>query len=321
MNNKSQSSPPSSPQIDLSVFNNIDNQQTSAASSSCPDFKACPATKRLLVTLKYYSSLDLKSNPDHANIFAQFIHEIYSTDLIIMDYFHLQKKHGQEIYDIMNHSLNHHQFKPCNLDDCQYSSRLYRVSEAAAIVNKADNDYDPSIKLVGDILDGIHHYVFHLFQSGFRSIDVDYDDNKTEAANAAAMDEYFDGKFALMSKRINDTKAKTRRFNRISGSNKFSLNIIGGNKKPDNDIHDDDDNDGITYLDTIYDNLLASGIETEIISKLADYILNESYDTESLDLDFKLNGDDGGNISLYIANKDCTNCIREMIQESTRMMI
>ena len=213
---QSQSHPSSS--IDLSVFNDNEQQQPP---SSCKDFKSCISTNRLLSSLHYYSLLNITSNTNHQNIFTHFMHEIYNPQLVIMDYYHVQKSHGHQVYDIMNHAFDHHQFKPCDLDTCPHSSRLYRTTDAAAIINTSD----PSLTTICDIFDGIHHYIYHLFESGFRSIKDDNTTTYSDDDNKEAKDKYYDVKFAEMRKRISSTRSKTQRFNRIAPGNKFNIKI------------------------------------------------------------------------------------------------
>lgn len=59
----------------------------------------------------------------------------------------------------MHYASNQYQFKPCDLNDCQHSSRLYRVSDVAQTISSQNND--PSLRVIGDIFDGIHHYIFN----------------------------------------------------------------------------------------------------------------------------------------------------------------
>ena len=73
------------------------------------------------------------------------------------------------------------------LDYCSHSSRLYRVNDAAAVINISD----PLLITIGNIFDGIHHYMFYLFESGLRSIEDDHDDVEQDETKE---DEYYDYK-------------------------------------------------------------------------------------------------------------------------------
>eukprot|EP01084_Bolivina_argentea_P113092 201642_1 len=168
------------PCVDLSVFKLISSTSATTITLKCNDaINLCASIQLLLTGLRYYSLMDIKSNKNHQHIFSHFIHEIYTPQMIIMNYFHIQKAHGHQIYDIMNLALNQYGFSSCDIDFCPYSSRLYRVSEAAKtiIIASSEKDNDPSVTTISDAFDGIHHFIFHLFETGFRSIkDKDDDD-------------------------------------------------------------------------------------------------------------------------------------------------
>ena len=124
-------------------------------------------------------------------------------------------------------------------------------------------------------------------------------------------------KILLLQTRIKATREKVARFNRVIAGNKFSLSVDSADK-PDEPT-DDEATGGITYLDSVFDHLEKSKVSPEIINKLADYVKYEQYDTESLDLDLKLNGEHC-NISRHVQDKDCIECIRNMFNKSSRML-
>ena len=53
---------------------------------------------------------------------------------------------------------------------------------------------------------------------------------------------------------------------------------------------------------------------------MAKYLSHEEYDTISLGLDLELNDGDGGNIALHLDNKQCMDCIIDMVNKSTHMI-
>ena len=237
--------------IDLTVF---DHKQ---ASSDCHDFKRCICIQRILTSLKYYSLLKINSNSSHQTIFNDFIQTIYTVSNLIMDQHHLQKEHCNEVYEIMNYALSEYKVPKCDIKTCLYSSRLYRVQDALSKINIFDkDDTESSLRIAIDIIDGIHHFVFHVFESGLRdngknTVRVDQNENNKD------VDECYDNEFAKMSQRIASTRTNTERFDRINTSNKFNINIADTK-----DIANVYNNDGDeTYLDSMYSGLLDADIE------------------------------------------------------------
>ena len=168
-----------------------------------------------------------------------------------------------------------------------------------------------------NILDGIHHYIFHIFECGLRDIgDNKTDDNNVENCKQQD-DEYYDPDFSRMSARIASTRNNTKRFNRINASNKFTI------KTDSDDTRDIAYNNGAegetTYLDSVYINLEDNGIEEEVIEHLATYAVKEAFDTEAMDWDRQIVG--GGNIENEIKDSNCTMFIKPMFQKTTSMFL
>ena len=99
------------------------------------------------------------------------------------------------------------------------------------MINIFDNDdkTSSSLPVVISILDGIHHYIFHVQECGLRDPkqeDGDIGDNKTVGG-----DEYHDVEFAAMNKRILSTRKNTKRFSRFAAGKKFSINITSNDER------------------------------------------------------------------------------------------
>ena len=301
--------------IDLSVFDQHDSPK-----DECQDYKSCICVRRILTLMKYYSLLQINSNKHHQNVFDNFIHEIYNTSQLIMDQYHLQKRHNHNIYQIMTYAVNKYKFPPCDIKTCAHSSRLYRIRDnSSETIAFAKEDQDSILPLVIDIMDSIHHFVFHVFECGLRDIG----DNKSNEENDDdhnKNNEHYDGKFAKMSARILSKRHNTERFDRMNGLNKFNINI--GN----DDFIDDTQNDPNynntgtgTYLDSIYSNLTEVGINQNVIENLANFIRNEQFGTETLDLDLQIAPK--GNIETEIANTRTIIYLKEMFEKATGLFL
>ena len=108
---------------DLTVFNN-----NHPSSDDCTDFKSCIAIRRLLTSLRYYSSLNVITNDNDQAIFTHFINELYAHKLLIEDFHHLQGHHDDKICEIMDLVINNDLFSECDIDSCDFASRHHRVS-------------------------------------------------------------------------------------------------------------------------------------------------------------------------------------------------
>ena len=165
------------------------------------------------------------------------------------------------------------------------------------------------------LFDGIHHFLFHVFQCGLRDIGDIESDQGIEEDFKGRGDEYHDGRFAKMSARITATRDNTQRFDRMNGTNKFNINA--GNDNPI-DINDGN-HDHETYLDSLYVNLDNIGIEEKVIENLANYILNEQFESETIDLDLQILPK--GNIENEIKDWKSIWAIKEMFEKTTGMLL
>ena len=265
--------------IDLSAFHN-----GSEPDKNCKDFEKCISVKRLISALSYYSSLNVSKNKDDQNIFINFIKEIYSVQ-ILDDYQHLHKLHDDHLQDIVKWiKSNSTKFEMCDLSDCHFSDRKYRV-------NRNDFDgmdvSDHDLCFYVEIMDNIHFHLFHLYDTNLRMI-------RNETVNVITKDNYdekdvenpyFDKRLANHLKILSNGRESSARFARINDNqSKFTI-------KADNQYDGDDNNSTVTVLDLIYTQLSMKpqDIDQESIKNLSEYVKNQQFDTESMHLDFQLN--------------------------------
>ena len=299
------------PTMDLSIFNQIESPPL-----HCKHFKSCACIKRLLTVVKYHSLLQIHSHRVHQSVFNDFIYLKYNLSQLVMDQYHLQKKHDQEVHQIMQFAANEYKFAPCNINTCLSSSRLYRVHDEASKLKIFDKEDEESILPVYiDIIDGIHHFIFHVFQCGLRDIGDTKSDQDSDKHYKGKGDEYYDETFAKMSARIRAKRTNTQRFDRMNGANRFNINL--GN----DDLFDknDGDNDNETYLDSISANLENEGIEERVIQNLANYIMNEQFESETIDLDLQIVPN--GNIESHFKDEKSIKRIKKMFEKTASMLL
>ena len=278
--------------LDMTIFNIEEESQC------CDGFQTCGSIKRLLSSLKYYTLLQPHHHKENQDIFTKFMNDIYK-ERVLDDFYHLTKSHEGEIQQIMDSAINVAKFKKCSINKCEFANRHYRVN----ITQESDNvnAFDSHWTLHSEIMDSLHHYIFHLFETGYRFNEKDID-SKSDADDIIDDDEFYDKSFSKMVDIISSTRSTTAKFDRIRGGLKYDIvHQNQYNYNPEMDPEMKQMNSNTTYLDTLFDHLTASKIDEKIIKKLAKYLKDEAYDTESMDADLKIQKEKGnGNISHYM---------------------
>ena len=287
---KTGNEPSSNPTYDMSIFDNIEL-------NNCEDnIESCQAINRLLSALKYYSILDLQHNKDHQNIFDNFIQEVYGSRLLD-DFYHLQSRHGHQIHDILTRAQKDNTFIACDINDCDFANRHYRVDEES---KDEIAKFDPMSYFWMDVMDSLHNYVFHLFDTGCRVVDSrPTDEDKVDDDEDRHDEECYDAEFARLFEVISSTRSATERFSRISTGNKYNINV--------EKLKDEPDDSQETFLEKIFNHLRSIDIEDSVIDKLQNYVKQERYDTESLDMDVSMHY---GNILKHLMDQVCVNGIK-----------
>lgn len=135
------------------------------------------------------------SNENDQKMFISYIYTTYIVSHFIMDQFHLQKIHGNQIQDIENIAKIDCKLESCDIGTCQHSSRLYRVEDKLAQLNVFDDqDKESVFNVVMDMIDGLHHFIFHIYQCGLRVKADDISDCK-DIDNQQEMNEYYDPEY------------------------------------------------------------------------------------------------------------------------------
>ena len=297
--------------IDLTVFNEI-----YTLNQNCFNHKSCVAIYRLLISLRYYSSFNLNSNQDDQNLFINFINEVYKHHLLIQDFHHLQNLHGEHINDIMEYNQNKKFLTECTIQSCNFASRHYRIMVENSSNDKiCTNTRDPYLNIYCDTMDSLHYYLCHLFQAGLR-----YDRNSGKNMDLSSKDNQqidfdncYDAEFERIGNSISKTQKASNRFKRISSGTKFNIEV---NEDVIQDMaSDDEENDGITYIDSVFNQLVDHNIDQQVWTRLMKYLKIQEFDTESMDLDLKMMTT--GNISEYMVDhQDCLNFIFSMFNQS-----
>ena len=148
--------------FDLSIFNEV---TVSLIKDRDHSYLKCVATQRLLVSLKYYSQLDIKNNQENHEIFCNFMDEIYQHQ-IHDDYHHFIRFHQNELQAITSFAINNYGFTKCDLSTCHYSDRHFRTNSASSQITSNDPIKYSNIYI--ETMDSFHFYLMHLYESSFR---------------------------------------------------------------------------------------------------------------------------------------------------------
>ena len=137
----------SSGSVDLSVFTRI-----TKPSSSPHQYHNCIAIQRLLLSLKYYSYLNIKNDTDNQDIFCHFMDEIYKHE-INNDYRHLLQYHQTESKTLIKFARYNYGLNKCNATVCNSTAtNMFKIGNQ----NK-NNSVDDYMK----VMDRLHFYFMH----------------------------------------------------------------------------------------------------------------------------------------------------------------
>eukprot|EP01084_Bolivina_argentea_P043228 79653_1 len=138
--------------VDLSTFKDI---QKCACNNN---YKQCGSITRLLLSLKYYSTLNITENDNDAESFRKFMNDVYYE--LINDYIHFNNKHTNELEHINSDLTND---KACQITTCIFTSRHHNTK-----TNKKNN-LDDIMNFYMQTMDSLHFYLFHCYDVGIRT--------------------------------------------------------------------------------------------------------------------------------------------------------
>ena len=273
------------------------------------EYKKCKAIKRLLSCLKYYTDLDIKNNTINIEMFIKFMNNVYRHQ-ILDDFHHFIKKHDSQLQEIIQYFIN---CDDCDINQCQFTARHYRYRSNEKEQIEIENNYklDKYLNLNIDTMDSFHFYIFHLFQTSFRSTLNQGDDEMKVNSND---NPYFDADFSRLRQRASIAQSWTKYFDRF-GSETIKFKIMTDNQYDDHNSISVDEDLSDEKIDTFLElNVIAplakTKIEESLIQKFCNFIREEEYDSESIDMDIQ-NDNGEGNISVHIQNQKCLNIIME----------
>eukprot|EP01083_Nonionella_stella_P214322 772290_1 len=135
--------------ISLSIFSKDENECVAS------DYAKCDAMERLISSFKYRSMLKTKKQADYAEIFVQFMNDVYNGKHkgLIDDYIHFKDHHEHELERITRELIQSNAVADCSILQCEFTKR--HMDEP----NTDTNASDPKLAFYDDTFDALH---FHL---------------------------------------------------------------------------------------------------------------------------------------------------------------
>ena len=191
--------------------------------------KDCQCLKRIIYALKYYHNLNIINKQSDRDKLVELGMDIYQE--LLDDYIHIVLRHNDSLEEIFNFMIQSFNMKTCDLFGCSAATRHHRDrrKDHRKSSNDDDHQFDEEFMFFRDTMDGIHCYLHHLYDIGYRikkeQIESDIDE-KQKPANDKPTD--FDVTLFKLKQII---KAKEKELKKWSGfnlnrqqNNKFTLN-------------------------------------------------------------------------------------------------
>ena len=219
-------------QDDSSMNLNILKQQQRGCKGTVKD---CECLQRIIFALKYYNKLNIINKESDKDKLVELGMDIYHS--LLDDYTHILLKHNQSLEEIFNFMIYSSNMRRCELFGCSAATRHHRDRRkdnqkyANMTASDDEHEYDEHFMFYMDTMDGIHCYLYHLYDVGYRvkksEIESDIHDEEKEDINDIKGD-VFDATFSKINKIV---KAKEKELKTLKGfnsnrqkSNKFNLN-------------------------------------------------------------------------------------------------
>eukprot|EP01083_Nonionella_stella_P234825 826319_1 len=274
------------------------NEQTHSAEACDQDgddpIEGCVKLKRLIALLTRYSQLDIEKNTDDKETFIALFGGDYTQCLD--DYAHLVNEHHN--LEAINKAVKANElFGKCDVTKCHFTAR-HQTRESTNTKVMTDH----RVNFYSQLLDSFHFYLMHLFECGMRTETNDIDQKGDEDEQMDDDNQYFDARFARISRAINQRQHIRLAFARFKTNNKFNIQAATATGGSSNTV----------YMDEAVRCLLYSNAHEETIRNFAELIAFHQYDSESMKEDIRHASQ--GNIAVNIGDEEVVKALDEFIQ-------
>ena len=310
--------------MDLSIFKSDDNHCFIQTKDEV-NINNCTAMLRMLIALRYYATLKLdgiSSTNNTEGIFLDFCENVYLQ--LLADYQHVITKHESHLEEINGQLINDDKYDNCDLTQCQLSRRYnkstFSISRDQVDTKEKNNNTSIVIhqRLIfyQQIFDGIHQWLYHLFDAGMRiksNVINEHQQGLDNIQNEQEPAEDIDHVFGRITDYVRGKKEKSElisdRFDHGETNNKFKLSIAG--KESNSDPSDS----RATAIDAILKKLHEAKVEAKMLKDLIKYLKEERFDTDSINDDVIDHEAEGSNIMNFVDDASFSRHIVDIIED------
>eukprot|EP01084_Bolivina_argentea_P169004 292997_1 len=281
--------------FDLSITNRDENsfnkqalfktEQSSCFGKNVDEFKIehCDYINRLMRAIQYYAS-----NPSLFGVFCS-----YEYKQLLNDYIHFISIHSRQIEKINAQLVNNNTFRKCYLNKCEFVRRHYRQNGNRNIdMDIKEHENDERLAFYSQIMDGLHHYLFHLFDLGLR----------VRKSN---------------EKYLQLTRRKPSNLDTVVGyienaRKKYTLGIHTNSHSKTNDAADNKQ-----FVDSLFEYLSQQGeFSAQCQLSFHKLVTEEEFDTDAIIEDVEIYGMNSSNILYHTHNHKLFNTVKEYIVDT-----
>eukprot|EP01084_Bolivina_argentea_P270149 459304_1 len=193
----------------------------------CETIDTCESIKRIKMVLQMYNETQYESVTTFAN-------DITTT---LNDYIHIVNYHNNNLQDVYNQfTLNKCE---CDLNTCIALKRNLRERMNQKYDTKSNDDNDSINRVIMDIMDQIHSYLYHSFDTGYR---LTKEEKNILLKAATDSDEKNNDNVNISFNAIKSIlKDKRKRFNSTFDRNNHSKFVTQTNIQQNNENNDKDE--------------------------------------------------------------------------------
>eukprot|EP01084_Bolivina_argentea_P126464 223914_1 len=238
---------------------------------TCQSVKHCEHINNIIISLKYYSEINQNQNQK----MKEYVNYVNDTDTInIIQSFHhvltvhlnVTKAENIENFEYI-HSKITADIQQCSLPNCNSFIRNGRDRHEE---QKYDNNYDYTTMFYIDLLDSIHTFFVHSYETGFR---IKWKD--IQIPDEAKMN-FVDAELQYVQDVIKNIRKELSKINGIipkqHENNKFTTQQFS---KVEEEIEQ-------PLFDLLYEHLISHNVHIKEIKRLYEFIAENEYDSDSV---------------------------------------
>eukprot|EP01083_Nonionella_stella_P268420 907395_1 len=269
--------------IVLEIDNAVSNEYALLSERKCETQPGqCVSIEIVIKALKYYEEISMEKDTKNAKAkLMEYAH--YNRDLLDAHIHIIMKHNNEHDFEQINALLIDDEADECQMMNCLYLMRHNRNTGTEAKAEEKDDDDDDDdddeeYAYYRDLLDAIHCYLYHSYDTGFRvkRNELMATKDSTEMQEEEKYNEsYFDEAFSKLYNIIKEKQNKSvlnKHNDRFASSIKFNITT--------------NDNQSYTFLDGLIEKIKKSKrISIDEIETIVLWLNTENYDSDSIKRD------------------------------------